>query len=126
MARSKNANKATRSRSMIELPKGYAAINAGSSWDYKAKPILEGIISGFRTVTSTKYFEKVDGKKVPKEQRVCDLETKDGAVSVYESASLSSLFDQKKGARVCLIFQGLKKIEGRDQPMKLFTVGVRK
>ena len=122
MARSKIANK---SRSMIELPRGYTAISAGRSWDYKTHPVLEGTVSGFRSVTSTKYFEKVDGKKVPKEQRVCDLHTKDGDVSVYESAALSALFDQKKGARVCLIFQGLKKIEGRDQPMKLFTVGVK-
>ncbi len=123
MARAKSVSK---SRSMVELPRGYTAINAGTSWDYKTDPVLEGTIAGFRSVTSTKYFEKIDGKKVPKEQRVCDIETSSGTRAVYESASLSALFDQKKGARVCVIFQGLKKIEGRDQPMKLFTVGVKK
>lgn len=122
MARAKSANK-----KMIELPSGYTAITSGgSSWDYKTNPILEGKIVGFRTVQSTKYFEKVNGKKVPKEQRVCDLETSDGRVSVFESAALSALYDLKEGTRVCVVFQGLKKIANRDKPMKLFSVGVKK
>ncbi len=113
----------------MQLPKGFKPISGfGGSWDFKKERQIIGKIVSINTVKSKKYFDTVIGKngkktKVPKEQRVCELQTDNGMRSVWESASLSALFDLKKGAKVCVIYLGTKKIPGRDKPMKDFLVG---
>lgn len=105
-----------RRRVVSELPKGYKAITGGGSWQYELKPVLEGALVKFGK-TPSKY-------KKGETQRFAILATKDGDVTVWESAALRALFDLKPKAKVCLMFRGMKKIKGRKLPMKDFVVGV--
>lgn len=124
MARPKGSKNSSRPK-FNELPKGYKAISGlGGSWDYKKQPLLEGTIVSFKDVPSTKFFEGKGKNKTPKIQRLCNIMTASGEVGVWESAGTRALFGLKKGKKVAVLFKGLKKIPGRNMPMKLFDVGI--
>ena len=108
-------------KTMVELPKGYKAIESGGfspSWDFRKQPLLEGTLGKVRTIEQGK-------GKTKREVKVVEVTQKDGkAVTVWESVKLRPLFEQKDKAKVCVVFKGFVKIKGRSQPMKDFEVGV--
>lgn len=107
-----------------QLPKGFKAISGlGSTWDFEKEPCIEGKIVTFGEVQSR--YKDPETKKF-KMQKNCTIELKDKSTrTVWESAALRSLFDQKEGAQVAIVFLGRKKLEGRKEPMKNFLVGVK-
>jgi hypothetical protein len=106
----------------VELPKGFKAITGSGdfapNWDFEKQPLIEGVLKAVRAVTQNK------GKKDEREVNVYTITTKGGDLTVWESTALRALQDVKKGKRVAIAFQGFRKLKGRPQPMKDFTVGV--
>lgn len=111
-------------RKIVELPKGFKPIKGLSqSWDYENESPLDGKIVEFHSVESQ--YKNDQGKK--KMQRNCVVaRASDGRlITVWESAGTRPLFDLKVGTRVWIHFDGLRKVKGRKQPMKVFTVAMQ-
>lgn len=101
----------------VELPDGYTAISGGEfgdRWDFEANPSIEGTVDGIREV------ESGTGKN-KRTSRVMTVQTGDGPIDVWESASLRKFFDEcEDGSEVAIIFKGYRDV-GRPQPMKDFV-----
>jgi hypothetical protein len=119
MARKTTAKK----RAPVALPAGFKAITAGGdyapSWEFERTPVIEGVLKSVRVWRKPK-----KGKEPARDVRIATVATKNGDLSVWESAGLRALFTVKKGKRVALVYKGKRRIKGRTQPMRDFQVGV--
>jgi hypothetical protein len=108
--------------SATALPTGFKKVEA-RVYNPTETPQLVGVIVTFFEVPRKDFH---DGNYVPgSKQRVCKVRDDAGVVwSVYESGALGPLFDLGQGERVAVVYLGLRRIEGREKPMKDFAVGV--
>jgi len=108
----------------VELPKGFKPIKGlASTWDYETENPLIGTLKEFHSVESR--FKDQNGKKKEQRNAVIARDSDGRLITVWESAGTRSLFDQKVGSHVFISFDGLRKIKGRAQPMKVFTIAVQ-
>jgi hypothetical protein len=105
-----------------QLPAGFKKVEA-RVYDPMENAQLVGVIVSFFDVPKKDFH---DGNYVPgSKQRVAKVRDDAGIVwSVYESGALGPLFDLGIGERVAIVYLGMRKIEGREKPMKDFAVGV--
>jgi hypothetical protein len=109
----------------VELPKGFKPIKGlASSWDYENESPLTGKVTEFRSVES-RYKDQKTGKNKVQRNATIARDSDGRLVTVWESAGTRSLFDLKVGTHVWINFDGLRKIKGRAQPMKVFTIAVQ-
>lgn len=105
----------------VQLPEGYTAISGGEfgeRWDFEANPVIEGTVDGVREVESGTGKQK-------RTSRVLTVQTSDGPIDVWESASLRKFFDEvEDGSEVAVAFMGYKDV-GRPQPMKNFVGAIK-
>lgn len=105
----------------VELPDGYKAIGSGEfgeRWDFEENPSIEGTVDGIREV------ESGTGKN-KRTSRVMTVQTEDGPIDVWESASLRKFFDEcEDGSEVAIIFKGYRDV-GKPQPMKDFVGAIK-
>lgn len=120
MAR-KKAKKTTRKApaKQTALPRGYEAIAGfGQSWpndDTKIGDMIQGTVIEFDEV-ETKHGDN----------EVAKIETKDGTVyTFWRSATSGALFEYEEGIEVAIIYDGLGKKKGKNNPPKLFRVGIK-
>jgi len=103
-----------------ELPAGFKSANVqgqfGNMHNFEAQPLLIGRCKGIATVKTK------NGK-----QQVMTIEKEDGGLAgVWHSYMLSALFNQKPVRKqVYIRFEGVRKIKGRKEAMKLFSCGVK-
>lgn len=106
-----------------ELPAGYERVQSGdfaAAHDFKKWPVLEGEVLNTKELTQGKGKDK-------RQVRLAIVHRGDIPVTLWESAALSSFFDQVKvGDRVYVRFDGFIKLRGRKQPMKAFTSAIKK
>jgi len=118
------ATKQTAGSLGAKLPEGYEPIQGGSfgdTWDFTKRRNLEGVVKRLDSTTMDQ------GKKNEREQRVLELETKEGErISVWESATLRDLFDAVTiGSQIALAYAGEKAVKGRRQPMHNILAGIK-
>lgn len=105
----------------VALPDGYTAISGGEfgdRWDFENDPSIEGTVDGIRTI-------EVGTGKNKRESRVMTVQTENGPLDVWESASLVKFFDScEDGSEVAIIFKGYRDV-GRPQPMKDFVGAIK-
>jgi hypothetical protein len=111
---------ASKQRKSVELPKGFKPIKSmAQTWDHETESPLEGSITEFRSIDS-KY-----GKDKKQRNAIVQRDSDKRLITVWESAGTRSLFDLKVGTHVWINFDGLRRIKGRSQPMKAFTIAVK-
>lgn len=115
--------------SKVQLPTGFKAISAGGdSWpgrDAEAGASITGILTA---VKSVHFDEEKKGKRVVREARdvhVYTIRTKDGDVSVWESAGLKALAEVKKGNAVFIRYDGMGTAKPGKNPPRLYTVATK-
>ena len=103
----------------VKLPEGFKPVSAfASQWDYTARPVLEGVVSGpIRHITVGK------GRNA-REAQIMTIADDDGELhDVWDSASLKTFFEAAQpGQRVAIAYQGEREV-GQPQPMKVFVGG---
>jgi hypothetical protein len=105
-----------------QLPKGFKAITGGGdSWKPEKKGAsIQGVLSAVKSV----HFDK-KGKMAARDVNVYTIRTKDGDLSVWDSAGLRALANVKKGREVFVQYLGLKQIGKGRNPMRDYLVAVR-
>jgi len=101
---------------------GFKRVSGGSfppTLDFKVGIPVVGAVESFRTV-SQKF-----GKDV-RDTRIISILTEAGLRSVWESASLTGLFDEAKvGDEVWILYTGDVSIKGRKMPMHSYETAIR-
>lgn len=122
MGTAKKAPKAAKANKMIELPKGFKAIERmGTFWRVEN---VGDTLQGKMLSVKTKHFDK-KGSYPARDAFVYTIETADKKkVEVTQSGGLGALESVKKGQQVCIIFLGMKKLKGKS-PMREYAVGVK-
>lgn len=104
-----------------QLPNGYKVIGRAPNWDVEKHPVIEGVRGKAKSVVMN------EGTKKEYEVRtmiVTDDEV--GAVTVWESALLTDLFDNTDdGDNIRIEFNGYGPKKPGQNPPKLFTCGIK-
>jgi hypothetical protein len=108
------------------LPSNVRKLRNQLTWNPEELPLLEGDIDGFGNSPARNFH---DGNWFPgKTQRFAKIAPTDGdgetIYIVYEGGGLSPLFDLDEGSHVAIAFTGMRKVEGRRKPTRVFEVGV--
>lgn len=125
MAKSKAVSRKSKSKASSKisrtLPDGYKALNSRApAWKHEEEPVLIGERVRVHTITLDK------GTKKEREQRIMTVDSADlGQVAVFESAALTSLFDESEdGQGVFIEFTGMGTAKKGQNAPKLFNTGV--
>ena len=106
----------------VKLPDGYRTIGRAPNWDIEKYPMIEGVRGPAKDVTL------YAGTKQEKDTRVITVITKDlGALSVWESAGLTDLFDGTDDGDTVRI-EYVETLEPRkkgQQGMRVFSCSVK-
>jgi hypothetical protein len=126
MAKSRSSNKDADIMKTAQLPEGVRKLDNQLTWDPTEMPLLEGSIAGFGA-SPAKNFN--DGNWFPgKTQRIIKVQPNDGPPNtlyiVYEGGNMSALFDLAIGTHIAIAFTGMRKVEGRNKPVRVFEIGV--
>ena len=110
-----------RSKSALpDIPAGFKSATVtgqfGNMHNFEAEPLLLGKCTAI-TPVKTK-----NGK-----QKIMTIQKEDGSLAgVWHSYMLHDLFERKPLKRqVYIRFEGVRKVKGRKEPMKLFSCGVK-
>ncbi len=109
-------------RKAVDVPQGYSVkvtAELPDPWDYTKQTELSGTVQAIQTV-------KITSKDGTRTTRVAHIANKDGVIGLWESATLTPLFDAlKDGDDVFVRYEGLGEAKsGRSAP-KLFTAAIK-
>jgi hypothetical protein len=107
--------------SAMKVPEGYSEISGTRApiWSPKYKgELIEGIVTEDRVIKTTKGRKKI-------ESRLLILSGDTGSNAIWVSAALKQILDAEKtvkGRTFMIVYEGLRKIKGQGNPMKVFRV----
>ena len=107
----------------IEAPKGFEQISTADfppKWDFEAVPICQGRVIMQKSVTIMRNHRAED-------VGVMIIDTGERDATVWESASLADVFKSNHtGNDIWIQYTGPIELKGKPEPMKGFTVAVRR
>lgn len=112
----------------FQLPKGYKAIEGGgSSWKTEKKgDHIEGKMAKVKSIRMPARGKKGTASyQAPRDVNLYTIETKDGPVSLFQSAGLKALESVKKGQSVFIQYIGKRVITKGQNPMREFIVATK-
>lgn len=116
MARSKAAKP-------VVVPEGYRIVVTAElpdPWDFSKNPVLEGTVQSIQLV-------KITDNRGVRNTRVAHVTNKDGTFGLWESATLTPMFDaMEQGDDIHVHYEGVGEAKPGKNPAKLFTGGIKK